>query len=143
MASNPAMYRCERCGACCTQLFVYARAEDVVREPRIAEKGVPIDCHGTLSLKQTQWRLSSDGPCPFFTPRGCAIYSTRPRDCLGFLPGSAQCTEARETAGLKLLEPMPAAVEWTLVDRICAAALLEHGASGDGKLVQTDLNTQT
>jgi len=43
------------------------------------------------------------------------------------MPGSAQCTEARETANLPPLEPLPAVAERTLADEICAAALLQQG----------------
>jgi Fe-S-cluster containining protein len=143
MVSDVPMYRCARCGSCCTHLFVYASPADVLREPRIAEQGIQADRQGEPSLMQTQWWLTRGDPCPFLTPQGCAIYPTRPHDCLGFMPGSAQCTEAREAANLQRLEPIPAAVERTLGDQICADALRKQEVSGAGKLGEAELGPQT
>ncbi|HRT42425.1 MAG TPA: YkgJ family cysteine cluster protein [Phycisphaerae bacterium] len=127
MTANAPTFKCARCGACCTHLFVYATPEDVLREPRIAERSIRADRDGSSSLMQTQWWLARGSPCPFLTNHGCAIYPTRPHDCVAFMPGSAQCTEARETANLPPLEPLPAVAERTLADEICAAALLQQG----------------
>lgn len=105
-------YACDQCGECCNgRLWVEARADDVLREPRIANVGTRIVVGANqiaLPVLDQAWALSMvNHPCVFLrSDSRCDIYPTRPACCVAFQPGSERCQELRERAGLPRLEPV-------------------------------------
>jgi Fe-S-cluster containining protein len=113
-------YKCDDCGACCTQLIVEVSIIDVLREPKLRQLQpfkAPPDAgeinddtvpkgwtdpflHGAMLM------AGKTKPCPFHTGHSCGIYPTRPEECVGFLPGSPKCQEVRKMVGLKPLAPI-------------------------------------
>lgn len=91
---------CHHCGACCRELIIEADWVDVAREPLIAEKCVRMDGHGVLAGDQVRWLLAwgETLPCPFLEADTCAIYPTRPNECVALKPGSEKCEMARNLA---------------------------------------------
>lgn len=104
---------CLRCGACCRFYIVECDWFDAVREPRlIAEQGLTpkarelgLRYDGPLTLADLESgerciMLAGIEPCRFQgADNRCTIYPTRPNSCVGFLPGSDQCREARKACG--------------------------------------------
>jgi Fe-S-cluster containining protein len=88
---------CQQCGDCCRGLIVEASVLDVLREPRIAQRGQllagrPDD---PLEPQEWAWSLSCGTPCPFLRPDNtCEIYATRPNECVGFVAGESRCRHA-------------------------------------------------
>ena len=88
---------CRRCGHCCGgSLLVEADVLDVMRDARIAKRGILLDGHGTLDPLDWNWSLTGPKACPFLKAANngtyqCGIYPTRPGDCVTFLPGEARC----------------------------------------------------
>ncbi len=80
---------------------------DADREPRIVAETRLLPA----SLAQPGWSRQLF-PLPFLETCGfldeakrCTIYATRPRVCQDFPAGGTQCQQARERAGLPLLQP--------------------------------------
>ncbi len=114
-APIPPRYECDRCGECCKgTLIVEADDLDVLREPRLIDADPH---HAGKSVHQIVHEIRTDmkaiilacgKPCVFLGPdNACAIYSTRPNCCVGMEAGDEQCQEARESAGLPPLLPLP------------------------------------
>ena len=118
---------CENCGLCCENLLVLPNAVDVLREPRI-ETMRPLGKRAvSLSVLDACWILAGPGmPCPFLTPeKHCAIYPTRPGDCVAFVPGSAKCQELRAEHGLPpvVLQPAIHSILTEIATEIIAAEM--------------------
>lgn len=116
------VYECDSCGACCrSPMLLEAQHHDVLREPRIAERGMLLDGHGKLEFGQAEWSLNDRsegglGACVFLGgDNRCGIYATRPVMCVAFQAGSEKCQRQRAIAGLPPLErrttEVPTAVE--------------------------------
>jgi hypothetical protein len=93
---------CRACAACCRE--AYDSVEIGAREPVLKR-------HPQLVIvRETHRKLLRDGGrCAALAggedvhvPYACAIYEDRPRACRDFLPGGANCLEARRRAGLSL-----------------------------------------
>ena len=92
---------CRRCGACCRKFLIEADWVDTAREPTIVEKCERMDGNGALHGHDVGWLVAWGDtiPCPFLGPDNlCAIYPTRPNECVALEPGSEQCQLARESA---------------------------------------------
>lgn len=81
-----------RCGACCRLLAVRATAADARREPRIAERGLPVAYEGPRPSEYLLNVLDAAAPdglgaCAFLDagppggPASCTIHATRPEVC--------------------------------------------------------------
>lgn len=122
-------WECDGCGACCRQLMVEVTLLDVLREPKLRQlqpledpceadpedDTIPVGFSdpflpGALLAAGTSHR------CPFLRTRrdplncdipasSCAIYDTRPNECVGFLAGSPKCQHVRAMEGLEPLQP--------------------------------------
>jgi Fe-S-cluster containining protein len=93
---------------CCATFPIFASKRDADVEPRIAGETRALP----LSLVQPGWDYQLF-PLPFHQSccfldenKRCDIYATRPQTCRDFAPGSSQCQEARQRAGLPLLLPI-------------------------------------
>ena len=104
------VYECDSCGLCCKSLIIEADHFDVLREPRIAERGRLLDGHGKIPFVDAAWGLYPQfhrDRCPFLmADNRCEIYPSRPNVCVGFMAGSEKCQELRENAGLTRLQPV-------------------------------------
>ena len=110
-------YECDQCGACCRgHLIVEADLIDLLREPRLFtadprlagfsldEAVTDLDDEGKVMLLA----CGTERPCPFLDgDNRCTIYPTRPNECVAMQPGDEQCQEARRSADLAPLEPVP------------------------------------
>lgn len=107
MSENP----CEGCGAqCCRGLIIEIQHLDVVREPRLLSVVELLDGNGEIEF-ESDWDKEYALACGHFSPckmltidHKCSIYPTRPNTCVAFQPGSDQCNELREAAGLPLIQ---------------------------------------
>ena len=91
--------KCRQCGQCCRCLILDASHNDVIREPRIAERGNLMNGRGELPADEWAWNLNGpDGTCVFLDRKTnlCTIYDTRPDMCIGMPAGGCQCMSARE-----------------------------------------------
>jgi Fe-S-cluster containining protein len=108
-------YQCDRCGACCKTLIVEADLVDLQREPRLIESD-PSYADRTVDEALAILEESGKGlliacgasrPCQFLgSDFGCAIYPTRPTDCVAMQAGDEQCQYARGAVGLPSLQPV-------------------------------------
>ena len=95
-------FTCEGCGACCRTFPIFASEKDAKREPRIAKEGLLLPEY----MRDEAWtyrlfRLPFHEACCFLgKDNRCTIYATRPNVCREFIPGEAQCREARERQNL-------------------------------------------
>ena len=109
--TKPTIPACKRCGACCRHLLVEAYALDALREPRLLEVGRAEYRQSLESLLDDEEGrciiVAACSPCPFLGQdwgegdldrARCEIYSTRPNNCVGCLPGGESCKQAREIA---------------------------------------------
>ena len=103
-----AVFRCDRCAACCRTFPIFATHEDARREPRIADEAFLLPEH----LQTPEWayklfHLPFHETCCFLGEDNlCRIHPTRPDVCREFAPGDDQCQEARERDGLPPLDPV-------------------------------------
>ena len=122
-------FECDRCGACCS-LLVEPTYADGLREPKIVELLDKADDDW-----RAQWRVGDITPwmredhtkrCVFCAayPDGstcCAIYATRPQQCVRVEAGDAKCQQAREVKGLPmLLDKHGQRPGWDLLLESCA-----------------------
>jgi len=119
------VFECDRCGACCKHLILEADHFDVLREPRIAERGTLCDGHGKLPLADAVWSLNAPAAknraCVFLgTDNLCGIYPTRPSMCVIHQAGSSRCQSARKMDGLPPLAAVTRRA--SMLDRIAALA---------------------
>jgi Fe-S-cluster containining protein len=108
-------YECDGCGICCEgHLLVEADILDLLREPRLLEAD---RYRAGWSLEKALADLEEPGRCLLIAggvrgcsfldvKKRCSIYPTRPNDCVGMQAGNEQCQQARQAAGLTLLEPV-------------------------------------
>ena len=83
---------CSRCGECCKQEFIAFTKKDVRRASH-GKHMSPVEFIERYELELVSnpgylefYRLPSGkiGVCPFFSERGCTIYTVRPDVCRGF-----------------------------------------------------------
>ncbi len=99
-------YECDGCGACCRTKLVDVFEEDLLREPRLGARMLPLREPG-LDGEIGYLNCLRHGACPFLDGESrCGIYPTRPVVCVLFPAGSDECQEARHTLGLPRLEPI-------------------------------------
>lgn len=117
------MFDCDHCGACCTKLIVEADWLDASREARLLD-------HTPLSLAELRkpgraikLYEETTRACPFWRECRCAIYPTRPNECVAVQPGDAKCQQARHLAGLALLLDR----EWNLSHEALRESCMEYG----------------
>ena len=96
---------------------------DIVREPRIAADCRHLNGRGKLPILETAWCLGT--PCVYHVADRCAIYATRPTECVGFVAGSEKCAALRREFGLPALVPV---APRDVVGEICAAYLADRDA---------------
>lgn len=94
-----------RCGECC-RLLVQATLADAVREPRIAECGLPVvtDFPNPVTGENElvgYYLPHADGRCVFldWATHDCTIYDTRPGECRVF-----DCRDKSKLIGLGILK---------------------------------------
>ena len=99
-------YHCDGCGACCRSKLVDVYEIDMLREPRLASRVMPLrepGWDGELGYLNT----ISEAGCPFLDDESCcSIYPTRPTACVVFEPGGEECEQCRAEAGISRLEPV-------------------------------------
>lgn len=101
-------------------LVLEASELDVMREPRIADRGEKCKDGGEYGLSDLCWSLNTGvnlaaglPACPFAvfnTLTGaatCMIYRTRPNMCVAFEPGGEQCRQLRADTA-EPVKPQPA-----------------------------------
>jgi Fe-S-cluster containining protein len=124
MSSDPTTpssvkYECDCCGACCRQFIVEVSILDILREPKLRECVNPFRFGETFDSEEddtipADWSdpfqlggclmAGKTKPCPFSINSLCAIYPTRPNECVGFLAGSRKCQQARANEGIRPLQ---------------------------------------
>ena len=104
---------CQACGACCTSPISGGTYVELL-EGDAERLGVELDRlaaqtgYGTWALKTKEIAQNGWGflACTALTGEigadcSCSIYGTRPSACQEFRPGSVECHESREEAGLE------------------------------------------
>ena len=107
-------YQCDGCGACCLgHLLVEADLLDVLREPRLLKadrhrSDWPLDA-ALRDLEDVGRSILVAGVdrCPFLGGDSrCSVYPTRPNVCVAMQAGDEQCQQARDEAGLSVLQSL-------------------------------------
>jgi Fe-S-cluster containining protein len=76
---------------------------DVLREPKIGERGLKLDAYGKFAILSCKWLLNSEGSCTctfLGKDNCCEIYQSRPEVCVNYQAGSDDCQSLRRKAGL-------------------------------------------
>lgn len=101
-------YECDGCGACCRKLIVEVYELDLWREPKLTAHVQPFREPGSGGEYGILSVGTPGNPCPLLDgDNRCAIYATRPTECVAFPAGEWQCQMARDAAGLPPLAPTP------------------------------------
>lgn len=106
-------FDCRTCGACCAggyadDLYADCTVDDVAAMSRAARARIVTSSYRPIRGVEDGCTPTDDrGQCVFLRGTAgagrvsCRIYSTRPKVCRDFVPGSKRCKEARQAQAVR------------------------------------------
>jgi Fe-S-cluster containining protein len=97
--------KCNRCGICCSKFRIKLTQKDLDNEPKLLEYFVPMSevgnkKFGTKYIGRLKIVSKDSMRCVFYDEEtGCKIHSTKPAECVAYMPSLSHCKEA-ELKGL-------------------------------------------